>query len=502
MAYSYEKIKNLLSYAVALNPDGAFPLDARAYFGSLTEAQTAAAGAKEAGSSESAYFFGQQLYVVENDKVTTYLIQTDGTLKEVGAVPRVDGNSIELKVNEETDEKYLTLLGLEAAKEGASLVKGADGKISWSATTQSDLNANLAEIENDIDELQEIVVASETGLVSKVSALETKLENTGAIFNFAGSLTEEAFGNIELNGSEAQYQPGDVVLVNGKAEYVCVKDHKDTYVVTSDEVVLEGKKFYTKDAEGKYIEVDAEDLVDANPAAEGYYEIKNVEYLRWEAFGDPAGVEELTNTVEKLTDTVDEQSLAIEGLEDDIENTNTKIGDIGTKNSETSKYTGHTGLYQHVHDYVVEYADKTAQETIDYIDDLVSGTDGIADQLVEIDNRVADVETFIKDNAVDKDTLTQALTKKADANNTYTIEQVDDLLEDYVLKQTYNDYIAENDNKVSELETASDSHGTSIAYLQSLVGHEAGKNADGTVNDGITTATGFVATIADHTTAI
>ena len=82
MAYSYEMIKNILSYAVALSPDSAFPLDARSYFGSYNEALAAAQKAKEAGSTESVYFYGQQLYVVENDVVTTYLIQTDNTLKE------------------------------------------------------------------------------------------------------------------------------------------------------------------------------------------------------------------------------------------------------------------------------------------------------------------------------------------------------------------------------------------------------------------------------------
>ena len=67
--YTYDKIKNVLSYAVALNPDSAFPLDARAYFGALGDkdnpapgtARHAAANAAPAGSSTSSYFFGQQL---------------------------------------------------------------------------------------------------------------------------------------------------------------------------------------------------------------------------------------------------------------------------------------------------------------------------------------------------------------------------------------------------------------------------------------------------------
>lgn len=96
MAYSYETIKNILSYAVALVPDSAFPLDGRSYFGSYDSAFIAAQSAKPAGSTESKYFYGQQIYVVENDVVTTYLIQTDNTLKEVGAVTLGDDKTISL----------------------------------------------------------------------------------------------------------------------------------------------------------------------------------------------------------------------------------------------------------------------------------------------------------------------------------------------------------------------------------------------------------------------
>lgn len=99
MAYSYEQIANILSYAVALSPDAAFPLDARVYFGSYDAAHVAAQSAKPAGSTESVYFYGQQLYVVENDVVTTYLIQTDNTLKEVGSATLGDNKTITLGDN-------------------------------------------------------------------------------------------------------------------------------------------------------------------------------------------------------------------------------------------------------------------------------------------------------------------------------------------------------------------------------------------------------------------
>ena len=40
-----------LNFAVSFNPTTAFPLDARSYFDSLSEAQAAAATAEEVGSS-------------------------------------------------------------------------------------------------------------------------------------------------------------------------------------------------------------------------------------------------------------------------------------------------------------------------------------------------------------------------------------------------------------------------------------------------------------------
>lgn len=97
--YSYEMITNILGRAVAFMPETAFPLDARVYFGSLSEATNAAKNAKPAGSNESVYFYGQQIYVVENDVVTTYLIQVDGTLKEVGSATLGDEKTISLGEN-------------------------------------------------------------------------------------------------------------------------------------------------------------------------------------------------------------------------------------------------------------------------------------------------------------------------------------------------------------------------------------------------------------------
>lgn len=91
---SYSPITNKLNFAVAFNPTTAFPLDARSMFGSYGAAEAAAASAKNAGSSESVYYYGQILTVFENDVAKHYSIQGDNTLKEVGATVIGDNKTI------------------------------------------------------------------------------------------------------------------------------------------------------------------------------------------------------------------------------------------------------------------------------------------------------------------------------------------------------------------------------------------------------------------------
>lgn len=73
-----------LNFSVAFNPTSAFPLDARCYFESLAAAQEAAAKAEAVGSSNTVYYHGQKLLVVENGSATWYTIQPDGTLSVEG----------------------------------------------------------------------------------------------------------------------------------------------------------------------------------------------------------------------------------------------------------------------------------------------------------------------------------------------------------------------------------------------------------------------------------
>lgn len=87
MAQSFNpaNVKSKLGWSNAFDTDGAFPLDVRAWFGSYESAQAAAATAVEIGSTDSKYFYGQQLYVFDGTSAKTYLIQADKSLKEIGS---------------------------------------------------------------------------------------------------------------------------------------------------------------------------------------------------------------------------------------------------------------------------------------------------------------------------------------------------------------------------------------------------------------------------------
>lgn len=191
-----------LDFAVAFNRQTAFPLDAKSYFESLELATAAAASAQEAGSSETTYYYGQTVAVVESGKATLYVIQPDNTLKEVG------GNIV---INENVFAKdadgSLNLLGFSNAVAGAQLVKSADGKVSWvkpDATTVEGLQTAISTLQTTIGD-------ENSGLVKQVN------DNSAAI--------EILNGNNTTEGSVA-YQIAQVVA-GADASYDTLKEIAD-----------------------------------------------------------------------------------------------------------------------------------------------------------------------------------------------------------------------------------------------------------------------------------
>lgn len=182
-----------LDFAVAFNRQTAFPLDAKSYFESLELATAAAATAQEAGSSETTYYFGQTIAVVEGGKATLYVIQPDKTLKEVGGNILVDENAFV-----KGEDGKLSLLGFADAVGGAQLVKTEDGKISWLKPDTTTVEG----LSTAIESLKTVVGDDKSGLVKQVA------DNKAAIDTLNGASTVE--------GSVA-YQIAQVVAGAGES---------------------------------------------------------------------------------------------------------------------------------------------------------------------------------------------------------------------------------------------------------------------------------------------
>lgn len=110
-----------LDFAVAFNPQTAFPLDARYYFDSKDAADAAAAAAVEVGSSKGTYFIGQTIVVNDNTNATLYVIQPDKKLRALAAGGSVEEIRGELqKMADKLSGDYVEKIGAEkTARENA-----------------------------------------------------------------------------------------------------------------------------------------------------------------------------------------------------------------------------------------------------------------------------------------------------------------------------------------------------------------------------------------------
>ena len=168
-----------LDFAVAFNRQTAFPLDAKSYFESLEAAQAAAASAQEAGSSETTYYYGQTIAVVENGKATLYVIQPDKTLKEVGGNILIDENAFV-----KGDDGKLSLLGFANAVGGAQLVKTEDGKVSWVKPDTTTVEG----LSTAIESLKTTVGDENSGLVKQVAENKAAIDTLNGDKNVSGSV--------------------------------------------------------------------------------------------------------------------------------------------------------------------------------------------------------------------------------------------------------------------------------------------------------------------------
>lgn len=187
-----------LNFAVAFNPQTAFPLDARYYFDSYSAAQTAAQGAVEVGSASGTYFFGQTVVVVESEVATLYVIQPDKTLQPVGSTVLGDGKSITVA------DGQVQLVGFAEAQPGQQPRIGSAGSLEWytpDSSTVEGLQQTVGQLQTDVAELQSDVGTINDTLATKANAADvytqaqTDEKIAAAIsstYKPAGSVTFEA----------------------------------------------------------------------------------------------------------------------------------------------------------------------------------------------------------------------------------------------------------------------------------------------------------------------
>ena len=187
-----------LNFAVAFNPQTAFPLDARYYFDSLSAAQTAAQGAVEVGSASGTYFFGQTVVVVESSVATLYVIQPDKTLKPVGSTVLGDGKSITVV------EGKVQLVGFAEAQPGQQPRIGDGGSLEWytpDSSTVEGLQQTVGQLQTDVDGLEEqVALKANSADVYTQTQVDEKIDAAiSAVYKPAGSI---AFASLPTPGAD------------------------------------------------------------------------------------------------------------------------------------------------------------------------------------------------------------------------------------------------------------------------------------------------------------
>ena len=234
-----------LNFAVAFNPQTAFPLDARYYFASLSEAQAAAAAAVEVGSSSGTYFFGENVCVVTESSADLYIIQPDKTLKAVGTVVLGDGKSIEI-----VDGK-VALMGFGAATAGQQpRVNAAGTALEWytpDTSTVSGLADTVAGHTQDIQNLQ-------TGKADKATTLEgygitdamTAAAIAEAIQTAVAATGHASFKKVDAVPTADEAQDNVLYLVmNADTGFLDIYAKIDSEVVRLDDVSVDLDNYST-----------------------------------------------------------------------------------------------------------------------------------------------------------------------------------------------------------------------------------------------------------------
>ena len=302
-----------LNFAVGFNRTSAFPLDAKSYFETYSDAVAAAAGAAEVGSADSAYYIGQLLIVKDADVgVGLYQISAGKTLTKFGQASSADelaekvsaletrcatieGKLILATADKEglmSKEDFAKLTGIEA---GAQVNKIESVKVNGEALEIADKAVNIdlnayaktadvntelgkkvnavegkglstndydaaavAEVAKIKDKADASTVTELSGKVTKntedIAKINTDLEGLTGAMHFIGTSTTDPVEGATVEGHET-FKAGDVCLYGNK-EYV-YNDVTSKWVELGDEG-SHATKGYVDDAKQAAIDAAGE----------------------------------------------------------------------------------------------------------------------------------------------------------------------------------------------------------------------------------------------------
>ena len=187
--FSIDELKALakMDFPLAIQRADVFPLDPSSLFVSKADADLYAAGGADARGLGGTVYAGQIISVVENNVVSLYTVETNGTLKAVGGDISADLADLTSKVNVVFGEEYiiLTIANSETVLyiPAKSLVDAYTGGDYVSVSNSNVIDVNVAALEakltaDDYAKKADITTATSTlATQESLNALSAKVNN-------------------------------------------------------------------------------------------------------------------------------------------------------------------------------------------------------------------------------------------------------------------------------------------------------------------------------------
>jgi len=256
------------NFNVSLKPTSAFPLDAREYFESYTDAFAAAQTAAMAGDATTIYYYGQVLRVVENGVAALYQIQPDNTLAPVGGGAALDAISGRM----DTAEGKITALETKAGElettQGTLLTKttALETKSGELETAQGELSGKVTALETKTGELETAVGGIDDKIAVAIAAanhLKFKIAESKEVIDVNAELADTYIYLVAKTG-EGDDVYDEYMIINDKVELIGhTKVDLTEYAKTAD---IEAA--YVKKVEGSRLMTEAEGTILAGLSGE------------------------------------------------------------------------------------------------------------------------------------------------------------------------------------------------------------------------------------------